>query len=304
MWPSSSARRSAAAGSACSSTACTSEPNVAPTGSPAIGEGRSSPSAAGLGDRAGVDRRRAASSSLPTTSGSLATPAATPVTARPCSARSTTCAARPRRRSRVKLRTRARASPGARRVVAEPARVRRARATGPPRSLPAARTARRPRRRSAAAAPARPCCCPRARISIRCSGEATAFLVGAHQHDDLRLGAGDGDVEQPQPLARLLVGPAAAVVGPVGTAAPDVEAAPALGVVEPRPLRVADEPVADRGQVDDGVLQPLAGVDGDQLDRGGVGVEPAGPLGSAPLAWPRPPARAARSAATPGRVAR
>ena len=49
---------------------------------------------------------------------------------------------------------------------------------------------------------------------------------------------------------------------------------------------------ASGGQVDDGVLQALAGVDRHQLDGGGVGVEPAGALGAAAgrgprLTWPR-----------------
>ncbi len=100
--------------------------------------------------------------------------------------------------------------------------------------------------------------------------------------DDLGLGAGDGDVQQAQPLAGLLVGPTAAVVGPVGPTAADVEAAPPLVVVEQRSDRLRDVPVGDRGEVDDGVLEPLAGVDGHQLDRGGVGVEPSGPLGTPP----------------------
>ena len=121
----------------------------------------------------------------------------------------------------------------------------------------------------------------RARISIRCSGEATAFLVGAHQHDDLGLGAGDRDVQQPQPLAGLLVLPAAAVVGPAGAAAADVEAALPVVVVEQRPGRLRHEPVGDGGQVDDGVLEPLARVDRHQLHGGGVGVEPPGALGAA-----------------------
>ena len=41
------------------------------------------------------------------------------------------------------------------------------------------------------------------------------------------------------------------------------------------------EPVGDGGQVDDGVLQALAGVDRHQLHRGGVGVEPPGALDAA-----------------------
>ena len=103
--------------------------------------------------------------------------------------------------------------------------------------------------------------------------------------DDLRLGAGQRDVEQPQPLAGLLVGPPAAVLGPVRAAAADVEASSLLGVVEPRADRVADVSVGQGGEVDDGVLQALARMDGDELDGGGVGVEPPGAL--------QPPSRAA-----------
>ena len=61
----------------------------------------------------------------------------------------------------------------------------------------------------------------------------------------------------------------------------DVDAAvrPVVGVrVEPRDGRVLREAVPERRQVDDGVLQPLAAVDRDQLHRGRVAVEPAGPL--------------------------
>ena len=124
-----------------------------------------------------------------------------------------------------------------------------------------------------------------------------AVLRGAHQQPvqrggdrvlrrcppahDLGLRAGDRDVQQAQPLTGLLVRPAAAVVGPVGAAAADVDAAPAVVVVEQRPGGLGDESVGDRREVDHGVLQPLAGVDRDQLHCLRVGVEPSGALDAA-----------------------
>ena len=56
MWASSSARKSGAAGSACSSTAWTSEPNVAPTGRSAIGEGTAAASTSGAVSGLGQDQ--------------------------------------------------------------------------------------------------------------------------------------------------------------------------------------------------------------------------------------------------------
>ena len=122
---------------------------------------------------------------------------------------------------------------------------------------------------------------PASRISIRWSGEATAFLVGAHQQTTWDLARVIGDVQQPQPLAGLLVLPAAAVVGPAGAAAADVEAALPVVVVEQRPGRLRHEPVGHGGEVDDGVLEPLARMDRHQLHGGGVGVEAAGAFGAA-----------------------
>ena len=96
--------------------------------------------------------------------------------------------------------------------------------------------------------------------------------------DDLGLGAGEGDVQQAQPLAGVLLLRAADVVGPPRSATADVHAAAALVVVEPRPLRLRDVAVGDGGQVDDGVLEALARVDRHQLDGGRVAVETAGAL--------------------------
>ena len=96
--------------------------------------------------------------------------------------------------------------------------------------------------------------------------------------DDLGLRAGEGDVQQAQPLAGvLLLGPAD-VVGPPGTAGADVAAAPALVVVEARQVGLGDVAVGDGGQVDDGVLEALARVDRHQLHGGRVAVETAGAL--------------------------
>ena len=65
-----------------------------------------------------------------------------------------------------------------------------------------------------------------------------------------------------------------------GPPAADVDAPPARSSpsVEQRHVRLAAGSGPTGGQVDDRVLQALAAVDGDQLHRGGVAVEPAGPL--------------------------
>lgn len=55
-----------------------------------------------------------------------------------------------------------------------------------------------------------------------------------------------------------------------------------VGVVEAWPDRVADVVVGQRGQVDHGVFQALAGVDGDELDGCRVRVEAAGVAEAAP----------------------
>ena len=125
---------------------------------------------------------------------------------------------------------------------------------------------------------------PASRISIRCSGEATAFFVGAHQQTtwDLARVIATYSSRSHSPASSSC--PAAAVVGP-GVAAPaDVEAAPALVVVEQRTGGLGHEAVGHGGEVDDGVLQPLAGMDRHELHGGGVGVEAAGAFG--PTAGP------------------
>ena len=116
------------------------------------------------------------------------------------------------------------------------------------------------------------------RISIRCSGEARVFLVGDHQQttwDWARVRA---------TYSRRSHSPASSSwarrtwsAQPAPPAA-DVAAAPAVVVVEPRQVGLADVTVGDGGQVDDGVLEALAGVDRHQLDGGGVAVETAGAL--------------------------
>ena len=85
---SSSPRRSGACGSACSSTACTSEPNVAPTGSAAIGEGTSTPANAKPGSVSpSTGTAASGSSSRGTDSGSLPTPPVGAPTSKPSASR-------------------------------------------------------------------------------------------------------------------------------------------------------------------------------------------------------------------------
>ena len=171
----------AASGSVCSSTACTSEPNVAPTGRPGHRRGhvRAVAVAAVARDRHGhrlellvvlADHLRLAGDRAPT-----------PGRPRP-TALSEEYDVRRHSVSTVRVNARA-ASAGAGgagagrrrggRLARAPASGRRGRAT--------ARTARPPRRRPGPAAGPAPRGASASRISIRCSGEATAFLVGAHQ---------------------------------------------------------------------------------------------------------------------------
>ena len=98
---------------------------------------------------------------------------------------------------------------------------------------------------------------------------------------DLGARPGQGDVEQPQRLAPVFRVGAGDVVAPLARAAADRDAPLALVVVEERHVGVAGIAVPQRRQVDDGVLEALAGVDRHQLDRGRVGVEPADPGGAA-----------------------
>jgi hypothetical protein len=93
------------------------------------------------------------------------------------------------------------------------------------------------------------------------------------------LGAGERDVEQPQPLAgdlreRPLLVRLPRVVG-AGTA--DVER-PAGGVVEGQDRLVQPARRPQERREHDRVLQPLAAVHGEQLHGPVVGLEPAGPL--------------------------
>ena len=111
----------------------------------------------------------------------------------------------------------------------------------------------------------------------RVGGVAVGSGVPRH---DLGLGARHRDVEQAERLARVLA-PVASYGVAVERARPaDVAAPAACVVVEERHGRVAaGEAVPQGGEVDDGPLQALAAVDGDELDSSGVGVEAAGALG-------------------------
>ena len=142
--------------------------------------------------------------------------------------------------------------------------------------------------------------------SIRCSGEAGVLRsVGGPPGHHLRLGAGQRDVEQAQRLpasSRQCRRDGGAVQRARdrrrrGTRRPS--SSWNSGIVRV----VADVAVPQRGQVDDGVLQALAAVDGDQLDGRGVGVEPAGALGGDLDLARRSPARAASSSSADERRA-
>ena len=213
------------------------------------------------------------------------------------------CAARWRRPSRVNAAHGERRRGSARRVGAGGRHGRRPRATGHP-GRATGRTARRPSSSSAPAAPPGRCGLAGGAQQHPVQRRGDGVLGRRPPADDLGLGAGHRDVQQPQPLAGLLVGPAAAVVGPVGPAAADVEAAPPVVVVEERSGRLRDVAVGERGQVDDGVLAGPCW----------RGSSPAGPRRRRSRAagcarrpvrrGPRPPARAARPAAPPARAAR
>ncbi len=86
------------------------------------------------------------------------------------------------------------------------------------------------------------------------------------------------------------------MVVPVGPRAPPTARSGRRLVVEERQSSGSAGRCGQRAAaVDDGVLQPLAGVDRDQLDRGRVGVEPPGSLAATVRPGPRRSARAARS---------
>ena len=105
--------------------------------------------------------------------------------------------------------------------------------------------------------------------------------------DDLRLCAGEGDVEVAQLLARLL-GPVQRLAArPLLALAADVKHPVAVLVVA-RDLGGEGELLEGEGEVGDGVLQPLRPVHRDDLDGGGVGVEPAGSLRGAARLLPQP----------------
>ena len=111
-------------------------------------------------------------------------------------------------------------------------------------------------------------------------GVGSVAVGGGVPRDDLRLGPRQGDVEQSERLARVLAPVAADRLAVEGARPADVAAAAALVVVEERDGRIASGEAVPQGrEVDDGVLQALAAVDGDQLDGRGVGVEAAGALG-------------------------
>ena len=142
------------------------------------------------------------------------------------------------------------------------------RASGPRRRLPARVGDRRHPRAAAEEHPVQ-------------RGVGRVALGGGVPGDDLRLGPRQGDVEQAQRLAGVLATSGDATAWRWNGARPaDVAAAAALVVVEERDLRVAAGVAVPQGrEVDDGVLQALAAVDGDQLHGRGVGVEAAGALG-------------------------
>ena len=96
-------------------------------------------------------------------------------------------------------------------------------------------------------------------------------------HDQLGLGAGGGDVELAQLLARVLLGGELGGL-PHTSAAADVDTPRAVAVVVERVLVASRVEVAQRRGVDHRELQPLAGVDRHEVHRGGVAVHPADPV--------------------------
>ena len=122
--------------------------------------------------------------------------------------------------------------------------------------------------------------------------------------DDLGLGAGQGDIEVAELVSCLLGLVPGVVVLPVRPLAGHVEASIAgVVVVEGVPGR-EDVGLAREGQVDDGVLEALARVDGDDLHRGGVVVEATGALGGGSTLPPllaEPAEEPGQAEAIPGR---
>ena len=273
MWSSSSVRRSGASGSACSRTACTSDPNVAPTGRSAIGDATAS-----VGTAAAAAAPVTSSSSLATTSGSLATPPTGGATTSTALSEEYDARRQVRSTDRVNGRAdsggtsaRSGSAPGSGWTAGSGART--ARGAPPLEELgrlvvgqvvELRRDLRHPRP-------------PAEDHPLQRAGRSVPGRSPPADH--LGLGTGDRDVEKAQPLAALLVSPATHMVVPVGpTGTADGHAAVAVLVMEERSRGLGDVAVSEGGEVDDGVLQPLARVDGDQLYGGRVGVEPSGSL--------------------------
>ena len=293
-----SARRSGAPGSACSRTACTSEPKVAPTGSPAIGDDRRwRPASAGAGGSSATS-----SSSF---GGHLRLAAERRRTPRHLDVAEGGVRRAAPGRCRPHGRSGGRRGPPTSGRRGSVARVGPADSsgTGPPRSRQAPK---RPTTSSSVGTGgvAGTVGSPAARISSRCSGEATAFLVGAHQHttwDWARVIA---------TYSRRSHSPASSSVqrrtwSPQSAPPPPTsrQRRP-FGVVEQRTLRLRDVPVGEGRQVDHGVLagpcsrgsSPAA--PRRRRSRGGGCARRRGRRD------PRPPGRAATRAARPGRDAR
>ena len=155
-------------------------------------------------------------------------------------------------------------------------------ATEPPASRPRCERTRGDRV-VAAAAGTRSGGCRRARAAAEQQPAAAArrgVRRGRPPGDDLRLGAGERDVEQPQVLAALLA--RCALGGAVGSRRRPGRRRAARAARRRRGTAGSAGSATWRspanGHVDDRELEALAGVDGDQLHRGGVGVEPAGAL--------------------------
>ena len=116
------------------------------------------------------------------------------------------------------------------------------------------------------------------------------FFVGAHQVTTCDCARVRPDIQQPQRLAGLLRQRLPLPLRSSGGAGPTDVQDPLPVHVQQQGVRRADEPIEGERQVHDRVLQPLAGVQGDHLRCGGVGVEPADPVGGDLGAGVGPPA--------------